>query len=56
MIIATKHEEFESLDLIVKMLDEGIIVYDTVGAFAKNKDLRKYKNYYLLGSGIDECN
>jgi len=56
VIIATKHEEFESLDLIVKMLDEGIIVYDTVGAFAKNKDLRKYKNYYLLGSGIDECN
>ncbi len=53
-IITTKHKEFENLDLIVKMLDEGIIVYDTVGAFAKIKNLREYKNYYLLGSGINE--
>tara|TARA_B100000963_G_scaffold360609_1_gene392132 strand:+ start:1146 stop:2624 length:1479 start_codon:yes stop_codon:yes gene_type:complete len=53
-IITTRHNEFENLGLIVKMLDEGIIVYDTVGAFAKIKDLRKYKNYYLLGSGIHE--
>jgi UDP-N-acetyl-D-mannosaminuronate dehydrogenase len=54
IIITTKHVEFEDNEIIIELIKKGVIVFDTIGVFAEIKDLHKFKNYFLLGSGINE--
>lgn len=52
IIITTKHKEFVNSTTVMELVEDGVLVYDTVGCFDNRASLSKYDNYYLLGSGL----
>ncbi len=52
IIITTKHNEYINSDTVKRLLEQGVLVYDTVGCFDSRAEISLFDNYYLLGSGL----